>query len=338
MERVALIIDNDITMRARISHDLNVANTRYRVVEVGSIEAAQFLVEQEQYAIAIIGFDGEQGLMFAQQLRFLKSDLPILLLRSSGLADPQAAQLRQSGIYIVPPTLRGLTFHALVEKLVASRIPKSAKPATGTLPALVSASHTPAPTNNVANGSAHRKEIQSAKPADEATIRLGTMQAQITPNPQIVLSPDQHEELRHILSQITQQANIHCALLADLGGQELSTWTQWTIQDLPSVAALAAGDIMAAIEINRMLGGERTCNIIIQEYDDQIVLIGRVGESLLLLLATGRDVPLGWARLALKNATTRILAVVGSAAQVPPPAAVSDDFAAQFSAQLDRVW
>jgi predicted regulator of Ras-like GTPase activity (Roadblock/LC7/MglB family) len=155
---------------------------------------------------------------------------------------------------------------------------------------------------------------------------------------QIILSAAQQDELRHALAKIAQDATVHCALLGDLSGQEISSWVPHGGFDISSIAALAAGDIMATLEINRMLGGERSCNIVIQEHDDQIILIGRVGEALILLLAVARDVPLGWARIALKSATTRILAVVGAAAHTPPPPAVTEDFAAQLSAQLDTIW
>ncbi|GAB4120149.1 MAG: hypothetical protein Fur005_25220 [Roseiflexaceae bacterium] len=155
---------------------------------------------------------------------------------------------------------------------------------------------------------------------------------------QTVLSPRQLEELRHSLAQVAQQATIRCALLADLSGQELVAWSPRGGIDLPTVAALAASDVMATIEISRMLGGQRSCNLIIQEHEEQTILIGRVGEGFLLLLATGRDVPLGWARLALKSVTNRILAIAGTAAMTPPPVAVTDEFATQFSAQLDTIW
>lgn len=157
-------------------------------------------------------------------------------------------------------------------------------------------------------------------------------------NSQIILSAAQHEEIRRVLAQFGQNATVYCALLSDLSGQEISVWSPARAFDIPSIAALAAGDIMATLEISRMLGGERSCNLIIQEHDEMTILIARVGEALSLLLAVARDVPLGWARIAIRSATGRILAVVGAAALVPPPVAVTDDFATKFSAQLDAIW
>ena len=155
---------------------------------------------------------------------------------------------------------------------------------------------------------------------------------------QLVLTPAQLHEIRTVLSQFAQQAEVHCALLADFSGQDIVSWDGRGGVDSSTIAALAAGDLMATMEIGRMLGGKRACNLIVQEHDDLTILMSRVGEGLLLLLATAKDVPLGWARLAIKRASDKIVAVVGAAAMVPPPAAVNDDFVRDFAAQLDTIW
>jgi predicted regulator of Ras-like GTPase activity (Roadblock/LC7/MglB family) len=155
---------------------------------------------------------------------------------------------------------------------------------------------------------------------------------------QLVLSPAQLTELRTCLSQLGQQAEVRCALLGDMSGQDIVVYDPRSDVDTPSIAALAAGDLMATLEVGRMLGGRRACNLIVQEHDDLTILIGRVGEGMLLLIATAKDVPLGWSRLAVKRTSDRILAVVGAAAMVPPPAAVSDDFESSFASQIDSIW
>ena len=155
---------------------------------------------------------------------------------------------------------------------------------------------------------------------------------------QLVLAPAQLNEIRTTLSQLGQQADVRMAMLGDLSGQDIVCWSGRDEVDSSSIAALAAGDLMATLEIGRMLGGKRACKLIVQEHDDLTILVGRVGESLLLLIATAKDVPLGWARLEVKRSAEKLLAVVGAAALVPPPAAVSDDFEHNFAAQLDSIW
>ena len=155
---------------------------------------------------------------------------------------------------------------------------------------------------------------------------------------QLTLSPAQLTELRNILAQFSQQADVHCALLADFSGQDIVSWEARGAIDASTIAALSAGDMLATMEIGRMLGGRRACNLIVQEHEDLTILISRVGEGLLLLLATAKDVPLGWARLAMKRSSERILNIVGAATLAPPPAAVNDEFARDFASQLDTLW
>ncbi|EFO79430.1 response regulator receiver [Oscillochloris trichoides DG-6] len=155
---------------------------------------------------------------------------------------------------------------------------------------------------------------------------------------QLVLSAAQLQELRQLLAQFGQQADVRFAFLGDLSGLDIVSWDAENETDVGSVAALAAGDMMATLEVGRLLGGKRACNLIVQEHEDQTILISRVGEALILLVSTSRDVPLGWSRLAIKRASDRILAIVGSAAMVPPPDAISEDFERSFAAQLDNIW
>ncbi len=155
---------------------------------------------------------------------------------------------------------------------------------------------------------------------------------------QLILSVGQLQELRQLLAQFGQQADVRFVFLGDLSGLDIVSWDGRDSTDVGSVAALAAGDMMATLEVGRLLGGKRACNLIVQEHDELTILIGRVGEALLLLLATARDVPLGWSRLAMKRASDRILAIVGSAAMAPPPDAISEDFERSFAAQLDKIW
>jgi predicted regulator of Ras-like GTPase activity (Roadblock/LC7/MglB family) len=155
---------------------------------------------------------------------------------------------------------------------------------------------------------------------------------------QIVLSSTQISTLNTDMAQLGRQSGVRFVVLADLSGQDIVSWDASGESDIATIAALAAGDMMATLEIGRMLGGQRACNLIVQEHDDQTVLISRVGQGMLLLVSTARDVPLGWSRLAIKRTVDRIVAVVGAAADTAPPPAISDDFEANFAAQLKTIW
>lgn len=155
---------------------------------------------------------------------------------------------------------------------------------------------------------------------------------------QMVLSKTQLATLQTDMAQLGKQRGVRFIVLADFSGQDISAWDAAGSSDTATISALAAGDLLATLELGRMLGGRRACNLVVQEHDDQTVLIARVGQGLLLLLATAKDVPLGWSRLAIKRLADRIELVVGDVASTPPPAAITEDFEQQFQNQLNRIW
>lgn len=155
---------------------------------------------------------------------------------------------------------------------------------------------------------------------------------------QLTLSATQLHELHACLTWIGREVDVRCGLLADLSGQEIVHWGAQSAPDISNVAALAAGELMATLEIGRMFGGKRSCNLIVQEHDEQTILMTRVGDGLLLLIVTAREVPLGWSRMAIKEVTVRMLKILGDIVMIPPPPAITDDFESQFSAQLNNIW
>lgn len=155
---------------------------------------------------------------------------------------------------------------------------------------------------------------------------------------QLVLSQTQLSTLNTYVKQLGQNQGVRFVILADMGGQDIVYYDGGGNSDIASIAALAAGDLMATLEIGRMLGGERACNLIIQEHDVQTVLISRVGQALFLLISTMKDVPLGWSRLSIKRTAESILSVVGSLADTPPPPGISSDFEDNFAEQINAIW
>ncbi len=153
----------------------------------------------------------------------------------------------------------------------------------------------------------------------------------------VSLSAEHLHELRACLVQLGKQGGVSCALLADLNGQDIVHWNAFGDIDTASVAALAAGDLLATLEINQLLMGQQGCKLIVQEHEDQHILMGRVGEHHLLLMATSTDVPLGWVRLNLKRTSERILEILDSAT-LTLPQTVSSTFALDVARQIERIW
>ncbi|MCG8351008.1 MAG: hypothetical protein MI924_24835 [Chloroflexales bacterium] len=129
-------------------------------------------------------------------------------------------------------------------------------------------------------------------------------------------------------------------MLIDLSGQDIVHWSLPGDLDIGGISSLAAADLLATMEIARMFGMDRICNLIIQEHAEQIIMITRIGEGFLLFVAATRDVPLGLARVAVKQISTVMLVIIGNAAATQPPQhhALSNTFEAAFTEQLEKIW
>ena len=80
----------------------------------------------------------------------------------------------------------------------------------------------------------------------------------------LLLSAEQQQELQSVLAQVGHEVGMRSGLLVDLSGQEIVHWSSAQLTDIGSVAALAAGDMMATIELGRLVGNAETCKIIVQ--------------------------------------------------------------------------
>jgi predicted regulator of Ras-like GTPase activity (Roadblock/LC7/MglB family) len=156
---------------------------------------------------------------------------------------------------------------------------------------------------------------------------------------QMVLSAQQLQKLHACLAWLGRHASVKCGILVDLSGQDIAHWSALHNVDVGSIAALAAGDLLATMEIARMLGMRRTCNLITQEHDGQTIMIARVGEDLLLLIVAGHETPLGWVRMAVKRSITAMIAIIGTPQPTPAPQPqINKDFEAVFAAKLEQIW
>lgn len=153
-----------------------------------------------------------------------------------------------------------------------------------------------------------------------------------------VLSVAQIGQLRAELARLGREVGVRCSMLVDLSGQEIVHWSIGDLDNVPGIAALTASDMLAALELGRIIGGLQPCNVIIQEHDHQTVFLSRVGEGLILLLVTARDVPLGWSRLALRQSSAKMQEIVMHVVPVPSEQPLTDDFERQLAAKIDTLW
>lgn len=134
------------------------------------------------------------------------------------------------------------------------------------------------------------------------------IQSQWTDQQPITLA--KRQTLTQYLGHVGKENGILNLILGDVNGQALAAWTRWeevrASNGLNDAATLAAGSLASTLEMGKLLDYQATCNAIVQEHDDLVVLISRIGENLVLLVATMPDVPIGWSRLLSKRMTKHI--------------------------------
>ncbi|MCU0492145.1 MAG: hypothetical protein MUD01_11185 [Chloroflexaceae bacterium] len=112
-----------------------------------------------------------------------------------------------------------------------------------------------------------------------------------------------------VLARLGYEAKCSYTLLADMNGLEICHWCRIGDVESTSIAVLAVGELVASSEISLLFGKQKSCSVIVQEYEEQTVLIGRVDKNHFLLMSTDTAASLGWLRLTLKRACDELAAL-----------------------------
>lgn len=303
-----LIIEESSHTRHRYAQALLGAipsGARYEIITVSSTAAAILQASRQHFDLVIAPLrENNDGIQLVQDLIDIATQRTFLLLadESASSFQIQLAEVLGARVIEYPVT------EAQLPRLVAEQL------------------GLPVPALSEAD-----PPLQPAAPPARSTTEF------VVGRPALAMSAAHMATLRATLAELGKQAGVRIALLADLSGQDIASWHRIDTVDMAGVAALAAGDLLATIEINQLLGGRRSCNLIVQEHDEQTIVMARVGTTMILVLATEREIPLGWVRLAIKRAADQLLTTIEAAAAeavANPAPALSEDFEAQFAAQI----
>lgn len=119
------------------------------------------------------------------------------------------------------------------------------------------------------------------------------------------LYPSHEKALDELLVELSQRCPSPFLMLVETSGQLLTFKGERGQQDLVGLASLIAGDLAASQEIARMTGEYGTCQLILREGTRYNTFISEAGRSMALFAQVGRDVPLGWARLLILEASAQ---------------------------------
>ena len=162
----------------------------------------------------------------------------------------------------------------------------------------------------------------------------------------LVLYPSQQEAIDKLLHKLVQQIPAHFVLLTDVTGQVISSKGNQENIDLVALGSLVAGDLAASHEIARLTRQYQADQMVFREGHTINTFTCEAGFHLALLVQASTDVPMGWARMAIRKAVQLLADVTarppvekGQAANAAPELALQqEDLPDLFSDALDDLW
>ncbi len=126
----------------------------------------------------------------------------------------------------------------------------------------------------------------------------------------IAIYPSQDKAINQVLADLIKKVPAHFVLLADVTGQVVSARGEQSNIDLVALGSLVAGDLAASQEIARLTGQYQDYQVVLREGPKTHTFILETGLHLALLVQVSNEVPLGWARMMIKNGARELADIV----------------------------
>ena len=132
----------------------------------------------------------------------------------------------------------------------------------------------------------------------------------------ITIYASQKRAIKKVLSELEERCPTEQILLADVSELLISIKGKRGESDPTALASLVAGDLAASQEIARMTNQYQSCQLILREGQKTNSFIAEVGPYLVLFAQVSTEVPLGWARMLILEASSRIVEIISSRPQI----------------------
>ncbi len=126
----------------------------------------------------------------------------------------------------------------------------------------------------------------------------------------MTIYPSQEKAIDCLLSDLMEKCPGELALLVHVSGQIISLKGERGTADLPALGSLVAGDLAASREIARLTDQYQNSQMIIREGKQTKVFITEAGRKAILFARVSEDVPLGWARLLIRECSCKLAQVI----------------------------
>jgi predicted regulator of Ras-like GTPase activity (Roadblock/LC7/MglB family) len=120
-----------------------------------------------------------------------------------------------------------------------------------------------------------------------------------------VLPEDMSERIERVMSQLREKTKAECVLLADITGRLVAAQGQLEA-DPTLVAALAAGDLAATAELNRLIGEKKPSGAFLHEGESHSIYLYSIAGTFILVVVFNADTLVGLVRLFAGRTATEL--------------------------------
>jgi predicted regulator of Ras-like GTPase activity (Roadblock/LC7/MglB family) len=124
------------------------------------------------------------------------------------------------------------------------------------------------------------------------------------------LPEEMSEQISRVLGHLRDKTNAECVILADITGRLVAAQGQLET-DPVLVAALAAGDLAATAELNRLIGEEEPTGAFLHEGETHGIYLYSIAGTFILVVVFSADTLVGLVRLFAGRAASELRELTG---------------------------
>ncbi len=154
---------------------------------------------------------------------------------------------------------------------------------------------------------------------------------------QIILAPQQFDEITKILSELAAKTKASTILLADISGQLITQRGNTDDINTAILSALAASDFAATSEMAKLVGEDAKFKLLFHEGEKRNVYLSNVGDNFFLVVVFDVSVTLGLVRIYTKKAIENLIKVFEASESADDSSKIiDDDFSSMLGDMLDE--
>jgi predicted regulator of Ras-like GTPase activity (Roadblock/LC7/MglB family) len=120
----------------------------------------------------------------------------------------------------------------------------------------------------------------------------------------------QEDAIKKLAVELQEKLQTLFIMVVDTAGQSIYASEPLTANKSNALGSLLAGDLSASQELARVTGQYDLSQLIIREGVESTLFISEAGKDLLLLVIVPGQVPIGWARILIKETARQIGSII----------------------------